>query len=130
MDKPTAGQLIVALSGLDDRISQLNGQLRDLKSERDSIVEAIEALMDEQGTTMLAAEGLVCEAKLDEVPQLSNWAALEQYVLRHKHLQLFQRRISAPAWRELLEANDGRPIPGISTYTARKLSVRRKGKLS
>lgn len=126
---PTAGQLIRALSDLDDKIAGLNGQLRNLKMERDAIVEAIEKLMDDQQTTMLAADGLVCEAKFDDVPQLSDWMAFERFVLRHKHLDLFQRRISAPAWRDAIARNGGKPIPGVTTYTARKLSVRKKGKL-
>lgn len=127
MDKPTAGQLIRALSTLDDKLAKMNGEIRTLKLERDAVVEQLEALMDEQGTTMLAADGLVCERKLDDVPQLTDWMALEKYVLRHKRLDLFQRRISAPAWRELVAA--GKPVPGITTYTTRKLSVRKKGKL-
>lgn len=127
MDKPNAGQLIRALSELDDRLAKLNGEIRTLKLERDAVVEQLELLMDEQGTTMLAADGLVCERKEDDVPQLVDWMALEQYVLRHKRLDLFQRRISAPVWRELVAS--GRPVPGIAPYTVRKLSVRKKGKL-
>jgi len=127
MGRPNAGQLIRALSELDDRLAKLNGEIRTLKLERDAVVEQLELLMDEQGTTMLAADGLVCERKEDDVPQLTDWAALEQYVLRHKRLDLFQRRISAPAWRELVAS--GRPVPGITPYTVRKLSVRKKGKL-
>lgn len=127
MGTPNAGQLIRALSTLDDRLAKLNGDIRTLKLERDAIVEQLELLMDEQGTTMLAADGLVCERKEDDVPQLQDWAELERYVLRHKRLDLFQRRISAPAWREILAAT-GKPVPGITTYTARKLSVRKKGK--
>lgn len=127
MDKPNAGQLIRALSELDDRLAKLNGEIRTLKLERDAVVEQIELLMDEQGTTMLAADGLVCERKEDEVPQLTDWMALERYVLRHKLLDLFQRRISAPVWRELVASNG--PVPGITPYKVRKLSVRKKGKL-
>lgn len=123
-----AGQLIQALDSVDDKISAMNGQLRTLKMEREAIVEQIEALMDEQETTMLAAGGLVCEAKFETVPQLQDWAALERYILRHKRLDLFQRRISAPAWRELAGADNSKPVPGITTYTVRKLSVRKKGK--
>jgi hypothetical protein len=126
MTKPTAGQLIHALSSTDDKLAKLNGDIRTLKLERDAIVEQLEALMDEQGTTMLAADGLVCERKEDEVPQLSDWTALARFVLRHKRLDLFQRRISAPAWRELLA--DMKEVPGITPYTVRKLSVRKKGK--
>lgn len=128
MSTLTAGQLIGVLSSLDDKLAKMNGDLRTLKSERDAIVEQIEALMDEQGTTMLAAGGLVCEAKEDEVPQLADWAALERFVLRHKRLDLFQRRISAPAWRELLA--EGTAVPGVTTYKVRKLSVRKQGKLT
>lgn len=126
MTKPNAGVLIAALSAADDKIDGLNGQLRQAHLERDGIVEQLEALMDEQGTTMLAAEGLVCEAKYDTVPQVTDWGALEHYVLRHKKLELFQRRLSPAVWRALLEERDGTAVPGVVPFQKRKLSVRKR----
>lgn len=127
MSTPNAAALLSALTAIDDRIDQANGVLRQLKAERDGIVEQIEQLMDEQGTTMLAAGGLVCETKLEDVPQIANWDELERFVLRHKRLDLFQRRLSPAVWKELLESRDGAAVPGVKVYQKRKLSVRSKG---
>lgn len=120
----TAGELLVALAAVDDLLDIKNGELRQLKQQRGELVQQIEALMDEQGTTMLAAGGLVCTAKYEDVPQLTDWSALEQYVYRHKRLDLFQRRLSPAVWRELIEERQGQALPGVATYTSRKLSVR------
>lgn len=123
----TAGALIKALKEVDDEIDIINGELREYKRRRDDIVVAIEALMDAQGTTMLAAEGLVCEAKEDEVPRIVNWEDVENYVIRNKALSLFQRRLSPAVWRALIDERDGQPVPGIEPFKTRKLSVRAKG---
>lgn len=127
MSNPTAGQLIHALAAVDDAIDMKNGELRTLKLERDGIVEQLERLMDEQETTMLAAGGLVCEAKFEDVPQIKDWGAFEKYILRHKRLELLQRRVSPVAWRALLEEL-GTAVPGVVPFSKRKLSVRSKGK--
>jgi len=127
-DRPNAAQLLQALEAIDNKIDHVNGVLRDLKRERDSIVEAIEQLMDEQGTTMLAAGGLVCEAKFEQVPRIQDWAALEQFILRHKRLDLFQRRLMTSVWRELVEDRGGEPPPGTAAFVKRSLSVRQRSK--
>lgn len=118
-----AGELIKALAEVDDELAKANGHIRNLRMERDELVEEIQALMDEQGTSMLAAEGLVCERKEEEVPQLRDWSKFERWVLRHKRLDLLQRRVSAPAWREIQGG-----VPGIEVFNVTKLSVRKKGK--
>lgn len=124
MSTANAAQLLAALAAVDDKIDQQNGVLRNLKAERESLVEAIEQLMDEQGTTILAAGGLLCETKLEDVPQIKDWTALEQFVYRNKHLDLFQRRLSPAVWKELLESRNGTAVPGVGVFQKRKLSVR------
>lgn len=124
MSSPNAAELLAALSAVDDKIDQQNGVLRQLKSERDTLVERIEQLMDEQGTTILAAGGLLCESKYEDVPQIEDWTKLEHFVYRNKHLDLFQRRLSPAVWKALLDARDGAAVPGVKVFQKRKLSVR------
>ncbi len=124
MSNLNAAELIGALSDIDDKIDSANGVLRQLKSERDAIVEKIETLMDEQGTTILAAGGLLCESKYEDVPQIEDWSKLETFVYRQKHLDLFQRRLSPAVWKALLESRNGSAVPGVKVFQKRKLSVR------
>ena len=124
MTTPNAAQLIAALQAVEDKIDQQNGVLRNLKAEKDGIVEAIEQLMDAQGTTIIAAGGLLCERKDEDVPQIQSWDELERFVLRHKRLDLFQRRLSPNVWKELVDQR-GTAVPGVGIFTKRKLSVRK-----
>lgn len=124
MTKKTAGELLVALAAADDLLDIKNGELRELKLHRNEIVGQIEALMDEQGTTMLAAAGLVCKSEEEEIPQLTDWSKVEEFVYRHKRLDLFQRRLSPAVWRALLEERNDQAVPGIGVFLKRKLSVR------
>lgn len=128
MSEPTAGQLLAALSAARDKCDTLSGQLREAQQERDGIEAQVMLLMDTQQTTMLAAEGLVAQIDEDDVPQLQNWDEFERFCIRHKRLDLLQRRISSVAWRMLVEERGGTAVPGVGIFKKRKLSVRRKGK--
>lgn len=128
MSEPTAGQLLAALKAAQDKVDTLSGQLRDAKQEYDAIESQVMLLMDGQETTMLAAGGLVSEIKEEDVPQITDWDAFERFLLRNKRVELLQRRLSPVAWRSLVAERDGTAVPGVGTFTKRKLSVRKKGK--
>ncbi len=127
MSEPTAGQLLAALKAASDKADTLSGQLRDAKQEKDALEAQIMLLMEQQGTTLLAAGGLVSEMKEEEVPQVMDWDSLEKFILRSKRLDIFQRRLSPVVWRSLIEERDGTAVPGVGVFKKRKLSVR-KGK--
>lgn len=94
------------------------------------LIDQIMVLMDGQETSMLSAAGLVAEITEKEVPQLVDWVKLVEWAIRHKRLDIFQRRLSPAVWESLLEERDGVPVPGIAPFTKRNLSVRKakKGK--
>ena len=74
-------------------------------------------------------EGRLAKARLKKVvgPNMRDWSKVAAYVLKHKCVELFQRRISKEAWLEQLEARNGKPVPGIEMYEEVKLSVTKKG---
>ena len=49
------------------------------------------------------------------VGQIEDWEALTKYISRTKNFQLFERRISAPAFRELFEMKGA--VPGLTPFT-------------
>ncbi len=128
MSELNASQLLAALKAAEDRVDAISGELRQAKEEYDAIYDQIMVYMDGQETTMLAAGGFVAEIKVEPVPQLKDWNAFELFCIRHKRIDLLQRRISAVVWRELLEERGGMAIPGVEPFEKRKLSVRKKGK--
>lgn len=125
MTKPTAGKLLEALAAAQATMDTKNGEARKAKEEYEALRDQVIVFMDEQGTSLLSAAGLVSEIKETEVPTIKDWAELIPFLLRNKRLDLFQRRLSPAVWREMLEERAGRPVPGIEAYTNRTLSVRR-----
>lgn len=57
---------------------------------------------------------------------ISNWGKLTKYIVKTKRFSLFQRRINKAAWLEELETRKNRPVPGLKTYQAIKLSITKK----
>ena len=58
-----------------------------------------------------------------EEPNVTDWDAFLAAAVKGKYLHLVQRRISAPAWREL-RALKGKDIAGTEVFVKRSLSVR------
>lgn len=127
MSELTAGQLLALLSAARDKVDTLSGELREAKQELDVLEERVMLLMEQQGTTLLAAGGLISELKEEDVPQVNDWDKFEAFVLRHKRLDILQRRLSPVVWRALIEERNGTAVPGVGVFKKRKLSVR-KGK--
>lgn len=129
-EQPNAGQLLAALAAAQEKCARIGGELKAAKEEEQGLIDQIMVLMDGQETSMLSAAGLVAEITEKEVPQLVDWVKLVEWAIRHKRLDIFQRRLSPAVWESLLEERDGVPVPGIAPFTKRNLSVRKakKGK--
>jgi hypothetical protein len=56
-----------------------------------------------------------------EVPSVKDWNKFNKYVMKHKALDLLQRRVSVTAWRDRLEA--GENIPGVDKFVKYSLRV-------
>jgi len=85
-------------------------------------------LLDEQGTTNAAirADDARISVSVSEqvVPTVLDWQAVYDYVERTGRFQLFERRMSSAAYRELLQ-NDGE-VPGVQPFTKRTINMQRR----
>ena len=110
------------LSTLEARVAAL----ADLRSKRDAIaanLKAADAAVEEAQTEVLNSlidSGLesvrsgaaTVSVKRTTVPTVTDWVALDAYILKHKSLDMLQRRIAVGAWRERIEA--GQFVPGVA----------------
>ncbi len=120
---PTIGTLIDALKKIDIRRSELSAEETRLKADREAMEKQIIALMDKQDTRI--GEGKIARASIieSEEPTTEDWVKFLTWARRTNNLHLIQRRISAPAWREL-RALKKTEVPGIGVFTKRSLSLR------
>lgn len=130
-DKPTAKELLTKLAAADDNVARKRAELKNAEAEYEVISDQIFALMDEQGTDQVrsAEVGLTVSIATSKIPQIQDWSALEKFALRHKRLDLFQRRLSAPAVRDLIETRKGLAVPGVVEFEKRRLHVTKSSKV-
>lgn len=125
MTAPNAGELLRMLAAADDKVAEANGALKQAKIEYEQVADQVFALMDAQETEAIrnSKVGLQVSIRETETERIEDWDAFERFCLRHKALYLFQRRLSVTAVREMMADRDGKPLPGVSAFKSRKLSV-------
>lgn len=121
----TAESLLKALAAADNKIATITGQLKDAKQTYDAIADRMFALMDAQGTETIRNSKIGLQVSIGETQTdtIEDWPRFESFVLRHKLLHLLQRRISPVALREYLEGGPKRKVPGLGSFSKRRLHV-------
>jgi predicted transcriptional regulator len=109
------GCMIDNLDKIRDKKRGLDEQVKDLEAQYRELTEKI---LDRMATeNMPKASGRRATVSRSEtiVGQLEDWEALTKYISRTKNFQLFERRISAAAFRELFEKKG--EVPGVKPFT-------------
>ena len=125
---------------LVDRLYKQNQVIK----EKQRLVSKAEAAVDKEKTKATRIEneifdrfdkekikgafGKVAKVEVKTVVgvQLNDWKKVTAYIKRTGRFSLFQRRINKAAWLEELESRKQRPVPGLKTYEAVKLSITKK----
>ena len=100
---------------LENAVKDVEGQIADLDAE---VMEALEATGLEKTSTKSGTVSI----STSTVAQVTDWDAFYAYIYKNKFGHLLQRRVSDPAWRELME--QGKKVPGTSGFTKKKLNYR------
>lgn len=120
---PTIGALIDKMKSIAIQRTELSAQDKALKSEQDELESQIIALMDKQDTRV--GEGKIARASIveSEEPHIEDWDKFLTWTKRTGNMHLIQRRISAPAWREIRELKKAE-VPGTTVFKKRSLNLR------
>lgn len=120
----TLGSLIDQMLEFDDQIAALNKQAKDLKEKKDVIEVQLIAALEAQGIESSRGTRATATLNISEVPQCKDWDQFYNFVHKHKQAYLFEKRISAKVWRELLIGRDNKAIPGVEAFTRKVISLR------
>jgi len=114
-----------------DKLVAAREEMRGLQKQIDAIkqifdVNAEELRMEMENQGMKKATGLLGTVSLKDtvVGHVQDWDKVYNYILRNKAFQLMQRRISEPAFREIVELRKGKNIPGIEPFTKKGINLR------
>ena len=80
--------------------------------------------MEDQGLDQIANDVCTVSKKIDVVPTVEDWDVVHQHILDTKQFELLQKRMSATAWRELLQM--GQAVPGVKATELTKINFRSK----
>lgn len=124
MSKYTIGELIDGMYRLRQKRLTLQKQVDDLKAQQNQVEAALMEALRAQNTRK--GEGSLASASITSSinPVATDWDALNKWILRHKELALFQKRLSAPRYRELLEEHP-KGIPGADSYEQFTVNLRK-----
>lgn len=121
MTEKPLGELIDNLYETRQARLNLQKQVDELKSQelaaRTSIMEKLDAVGLAKGTGSLATCGL----KFSLEPVTEDWDSIFEYIRVNDRFDLIQKRLAAPAWRDLY--GTGILVPGTAAVEVRDLSL-------
>jgi len=125
MDKETSlNTLMDKLTITRKTMQSLQEREKVLRLRRNDLESAIIGKMEEQGLDQIANDVCTISKKLEIVPTVEDWDILHKHILNTKQFELLQKRMSATAYRELLQMN--MPVPGVKATELTKINYRSK----
>lgn len=121
----TLGELGDKLYAKNEEIAGINAKLKEKEDEKRAIEDKLLAAMLDANTTICRGNKATISISENVRPQIQDLEKFYRYVLRHKALHLFERRIAAVAYRELKDSLKGKPIPGLTDFVQQRLNVRK-----
>jgi len=119
---PTPGADIDALWELREKKRKLEASIKDIEGQASIIEERLMENMGQSGVDKMTGKSASVSITSGVVANVQDWDAFGAYILKNKLLHLFQRRVSDPAYRELLES--GKKVPGVEPFTKKRLNLR------
>ena len=116
--------LLDELASIRGEIKSLQEQEKILKLRQNDLDSEIIRKMEDQGLDQIANDVCTVSKKIDVVPTVEDWDVVHQHILDTRQFELLQKRMSATAWRELLQM--GQAVPGVKATELTKINFRSK----
>ena len=120
--KLTIGQKIDSIFDLHKKKQTLNTQIKELEGQIKTFESELMEDMAAQGVDKMSGTKATVSITTSTVANVEDWNDFLAYVYKMKYGHLLQRRVSDPAYRELL--GQGKKIPGVSPFTQERLNIR------
>ncbi len=119
---PTLGADIDDLFELREKKRKLEASIKDLEG-RAAIIEArLMESMDEVGLDKMTGRKASVSVTTTVMANVEDWDAFLAFIYKNKAGHLLQRRVSDPAWREMVEIK--KVVPGTQPFTKKRLNLR------
>lgn len=115
-------EIIDEMFAVRARKRKLEAKVKDADAEYAELASEFIQTAKSAGTDY--ARGKLASASITKqlVPQARDWDEIYDYIRENDAMYLLHRRISAGAWKELLDS--GTDVPGIEAYEKETVSLR------
>lgn len=128
LEKPKAlGTLIDDLNGIREKRRLIAEQEKVLEAEYKELEENLLARLDAEGMDKATGKTATISVSTNVVANIVDWDKACAYIKRTNNFQLLQRRISDPAFRELMELKGLKELPGLEAFSKKRLNLRALG---
>ena len=118
-------ELIDARAEVMRELTIINNEAKEKRELQDAIDIQIMIKLDAEGIKRSATATGSASLSEEIVPEVEDWDAIYDHILKTGDFALLQRRPSATAYRELLQLNQS--IPGVRPRTVRRINFRKIG---
>lgn len=116
------GKIIDKVFSLRKKKSDLEAALKDVEGQIAELDADLMESMGKAGVEKTSTKNGTVSISTSIVAQVEDWDKFLAYIYKNKYGHLLQRRVSDPAWRELIE--QGKKVPGTSPFTKKRLAYR------
>lgn len=118
------GEQIDTLYQLREEKRGLKAREKELNAEIEERKQVLIVSLDANGG-LTGARGKHATAGIQEsvVPNLEDWLVFTSFIRRFNKFELLEKRVSAPAFRELAAQRRDKTVPGLVPFTKRDISL-------
>ena len=120
----TMDELLNELTQVRTSLKNLQEKERGFKSRKMELEARIVSTLKEQGIDRIGNDNCTVSIKEEIVPTVEDWDQVYQHLLQTKQFELIQKRMSATAFRELLQM--GMNVPGVKATELTRVNFRSK----
>lgn len=120
----TMDELLNELTQVRTDLKKLQEKERGFKSRKMELEARIVSTLKEQGIDRIGNDNCTVSIKEEVVPTVEDWDQVYQHLLQTKQFELIQKRMSATAFRELLQM--GMNVPGVKATELTRVNFRSK----
>lgn len=121
----STGTMIDALWAVREQKRALEASLKEVEEKQRDYEVQLEAKMAGEGLDKAAGKAASASFSTTITASVEGdegWSLLYAYIAKNKFWHLLQRRVSDPAYRELLEK--GKKVPGVQPFPKKRLTLR------
>jgi len=116
------GKLTDKIFLLRTKKAELEAAVKDVSGQIDDLSTELMELLESSGLEKTSTKNGTVSISTSTVAQVEDWDAFLTYIYKNKYGHLLQRRVSDPAWRELVE--QGKKVPGTTPFNKKRLNFR------